>query len=1187
VGDNNNMATEPIAQWVGPECGHHATYTFYKAVKYRDKFQTEDRWRVLSLGQFFFVKIWPANNDLLSVAELQLLWEDKSTGQMMSSVRLYFLPEYTLEGRQPHHGEDELIGVAEKSVLRVPDLLDWLANPKTLNWDRGTRGAAMDSCSVGPESADCGNQRLGPGPGLDLSEVDKVRAELGDLQGQEEKGVVVVSAPQYCRFRAVLKRLDGVEKRWMRNSLVMALGGFATKTRNTFVMFAKEIFDYPELEEHPLLCNHLAPKLKGRPRKRRKVKEAGSGVGGGGGDPNSPEDGSELESNSSEGSNKAIQPPVAKSRKDLLAILSQKNTKEETEFLKKLIKFMESRHTPIERPPMLGFKQIDLHLFFKKVVDLGGYDGCVSKKSWKSVYDELGGNPQNTSAATCTRRHYEKFLLSYEKYLKNLRPDQVEEMDEKNEKTFDDEDKKTQNGTSGENGDLAVEDEEEIAEPVVEQKPKIGIKPLQFLTDPEAVAKSEMNEDCGGKMKIDDLIIIPNNINHAEEGGSALQNLAKIASRYSSLNKDKARAQDFTSPNAKKARVETSPGVAQPLPPTSIPKKPGPGVSPVLQPDKALSSTAATNLLQHFSLLSPGVFPGWPGPRPPGPTSSSSSTASSGTTPTITSNRHGGQGWMGSGYNLDQAKIGQEGYNLLKYYEQQLKALQGGSSTSPTKLSNGSKEGSTGKTKEAKREGKEKLKVSKPPPETKRPPRLLATPCPYLQTASIYGSPQSDLQKAREVGAAAASTHNAQESVVDLSSSSAGYKAGAPAAPPAPRVHPPVERQGETSSPGRSLSNNSRPPSAAPPAAHQQQPSDLTVDLTTKPPVAATPPKASPFSAEALLSKAPTPKSLPPLSMGIKGILEGGEPRPPSQHASPSPRPRASPSLPPSSSFPGFPSSSSSSNSYSKPAAPVPPNPRASQPSSLSLASLAYYSSATLPPSLAMPPSTSSLSSLGTETTFSSLSSLPTSSLQPSNPYLSALMGAPGLHPSPTPPKVANSPYGPAGLSALDPASQYYAALYQQQMSAYQQQAAVAAALGPYGQAALGRGGAGYPGGAAEMAALQQYKDMMTRAAMSTGGSSAAAAAAAAMSALGPNASAAAAAMSALAPSASVAASMNSLVSGHQASAAGLSSSAANSAAATSYAALYAGLMGQSGLMGFPPGVAPPGFPSPGAPRKE
>jgi hypothetical protein len=27
--------------------------------------------------------------------------------------------------------------------------------------------------------------------------------------------------------------------------------------RKTAVMFAKEIFDYPELEEHPMLSNHL------------------------------------------------------------------------------------------------------------------------------------------------------------------------------------------------------------------------------------------------------------------------------------------------------------------------------------------------------------------------------------------------------------------------------------------------------------------------------------------------------------------------------------------------------------------------------------------------------------------------------------------------------------------------------------------------------------------------------------------------------------------------------------------------------------------------------------------------------------------------------------------------------------------------------------------------------------------
>lgn len=38
----------------------------------------------------------------------------------------------------------------------------------------------------------------------------------------------------------------------------------------------RELFDYPELEEHPYLCNELAPKLKGRPRKRKKIKRAGS-----------------------------------------------------------------------------------------------------------------------------------------------------------------------------------------------------------------------------------------------------------------------------------------------------------------------------------------------------------------------------------------------------------------------------------------------------------------------------------------------------------------------------------------------------------------------------------------------------------------------------------------------------------------------------------------------------------------------------------------------------------------------------------------------------------------------------------------------------------------------------------------------------------------------------------------------
>lgn len=102
---------------------------------------------------------------------------------------------------------------------------------------------------------------------------------------------------------------------------------------------------------------------------------------------------------------------------------STKNLMEEVneeQFLKHLYLFMKKRDTPIERIPNLGFKQIDLFLMFKTVNDLGGYHQVTSHQLWKRVYNTLGGNPRSTSAATCTRRHYEKLLLPYECHLKGI-----------------------------------------------------------------------------------------------------------------------------------------------------------------------------------------------------------------------------------------------------------------------------------------------------------------------------------------------------------------------------------------------------------------------------------------------------------------------------------------------------------------------------------------------------------------------------------------------------------------------------------------------------------------------------------------------------------------------------------------------------------------------------------------------
>lgn len=121
---------------MGPSCGTHASYTFYKAIKFslppkkesgtgkkgqkqnsvnknsvnssaennENEDHSKSRQKILALGEFFFVKIW-ADSEFVSIGELQLLWEDKNTNQVLASLRLYFLPEYTPEGRTIAHGE--------------------------------------------------------------------------------------------------------------------------------------------------------------------------------------------------------------------------------------------------------------------------------------------------------------------------------------------------------------------------------------------------------------------------------------------------------------------------------------------------------------------------------------------------------------------------------------------------------------------------------------------------------------------------------------------------------------------------------------------------------------------------------------------------------------------------------------------------------------------------------------------------------------------------------------------------------------------------------------------------------------------------------------------------------------------------------------------------------------------------
>ncbi|XP_015112997.1 uncharacterized protein LOC107038413 isoform X2 [Diachasma alloeum] len=252
-------------------------------------------------------------------------------------------------------------------------------------------------------------------PGIDFSDVEKQQKDMENSGNNGKKSeevvqtrVVVLSYPRYCRYRALLRRLEGAEPAWLCSSIAAALGGF-TALPGTRVLFCRDTFDYPDLETHELLCNHLAPKLKGRPRRKRKKRSASPG-----------ESSNESEASvaSTSRSSTSNSNSLAKGPSSTVRRSERKASVEEKKFLADVQNFMSSRGTPVTKMPLLGYRQIDLYVFYTKVQKLGGYDSVSAGRLWKSIYDDMGGHTGSTSAATITRRHYERLLLPYERHQK-------------------------------------------------------------------------------------------------------------------------------------------------------------------------------------------------------------------------------------------------------------------------------------------------------------------------------------------------------------------------------------------------------------------------------------------------------------------------------------------------------------------------------------------------------------------------------------------------------------------------------------------------------------------------------------------------------------------------------------------------------------------------------------------------
>ncbi|XP_031787592.1 proteoglycan 4 isoform X3 [Nasonia vitripennis] len=170
-----------------------------------------------------------------------------------------------------------------------------------------------------------------------------------------------------------------------------------------------------------------SPKLKGRPRRKRK-KRSVSPAGESSNESEASVASSAAASTSKGSTSSSGQSSGRPSAASSVRRSERKVSAEEKRFLDDIYGFMSSRNTPIGKMPLLGYRQIDLFLFYTKVHELGGYDKVSLNRLWKTIYDEMGGNTGSTSAATITRRHYERLLLPYERYQKGeetkVRPSQ-------------------------------------------------------------------------------------------------------------------------------------------------------------------------------------------------------------------------------------------------------------------------------------------------------------------------------------------------------------------------------------------------------------------------------------------------------------------------------------------------------------------------------------------------------------------------------------------------------------------------------------------------------------------------------------------------------------------------------------------------------------------------------------------
>ena len=86
-------------------------------------------------------------------------------------------------------------------------------------------------------------------------------------------------------------------------------------------------------------------------------------------------------------------------------------------FMKDLVAFSDAAGHPLSKLPLVGGKELNLHLLFTHVSRRGGFEATTAKRKWTEVADDMNIHDVSAShLAGSLKKHYQHLLLPYERH---------------------------------------------------------------------------------------------------------------------------------------------------------------------------------------------------------------------------------------------------------------------------------------------------------------------------------------------------------------------------------------------------------------------------------------------------------------------------------------------------------------------------------------------------------------------------------------------------------------------------------------------------------------------------------------------------------------------------------------------------------------------------------------------------